>query len=171
MILRKAKLSDSLHIAELNNKFYLAYIDGNKEKGFLKNEFSIEEIEILINADEIVVAECENIVIGYYLTNSIIETKTIKRRKDIVKILIADGKLENGKYVFLTQAVVDKPFMGKGVAKKLLLVLKEQVKDKFDYLIGYIDSENLNAKEAHLKSGWIIFTDIENGYLAYTKVN
>lgn len=171
MIYRQAKLPDSSDILRLNHRFYQAFIDGDKDKGFLKNEFLLNEIETLIEEGEIVVAENESGVIGYYLTNSIFETETIRKRKLIVDDLIKEGRIRNAKYALLTQAVVDKPYMGQGVAKELLKILKQLVRGKFDYLIGYIDAENLNAKEAHLKSGWIIFADMGNGCLAMTEVN
>lgn len=171
MIYRQAKPTDGLAIMQLNHKFYQAFIDGDKDKGFLKNEFTLKEIETLISENEVVVAEKENEVIGYYLTNSIFETETIRKRKHLVEVLINQGKIENAKYAFLTQAVVDKPYMGQGIAKHLLKTLKHLVRNKFDYLIGYIDAENLNAREAHLKSGWTIFTDIGSGCLAVTDVN
>ena len=94
MIYRQAKLSDSLDISRLNHKFYQAFIEGDKDKGFLKNEFSINEIETLVQEGEIVVAEHENNVIGYYLTNSIFETETIKIRKLLVETLIKEGKIK-----------------------------------------------------------------------------
>lgn len=171
MIYRQAKPTDSAGILHLNHKFYQAFIEGNKDKGFLKNEFSLNQIVSLIDAGEIVVAENELGVIGYYLTNSIFETKTIKERKLIVDKLIKEGRIEDAKYAFLTQAVVDKPFMGQGIARVLLTKLKLLVRHKFDFLIGYIDFENLNAKEAHLKSGWNIFAEMEGGYLAMTRVD
>lgn len=171
MIYRQAQITDSSDILRLNHKFYQAFIDGDKDKGFLKNEFSLNEIETLIKEEEIVVAENEIEIIGYYLTNSIFETETIKKRKAIIDNLIEESKIKNARYSLLAQAVVDKPYMGQGVAKELLKTLKLLVANKFDYLIGYIDAENLNAKEAHLKSGWIIFTDMGNGCLAMTEVN
>jgi len=171
MIYRQANQSDSSAILRLNHKYYQAFIDGDKDKGFLKNEFTLDEIETLIREGEIVAAEKKNEVIGYYLTNSVFETETIKKRKQIVENLIKEGKIENARYALLTQAVVDKPYMGQGVAKELLKTLKHLVKNKFDYLIGYIDAENVNAREAHLKSGWIIFTEMGNGCLAMTEVN
>lgn len=166
---RKAVLSDAKSISHLNYSFYQAFILGDKDKGFLKNNFSIEEIESLIKASEIVVAEINSCVIGYYLTNSIHINETIEKRKKIIDELIENGEIPNGKYVYLTQAVVDKPFMQKGIAKELLKHLKTQVSAKFDFLIGFIDVENLNAKEAHLKSGWNIISPIESGYLAMTR--
>jgi hypothetical protein len=60
--------------------------------------------------------------------------------------------------------------MGNGVGKELLKHLKRLVQSKFDFLIGYIDSENKNAKVAHLKSGWTIFADTESGWLAMSDV-
>jgi hypothetical protein len=171
MTYRQAIPDDTEAILVLNHKYYQAYLEGEKDKGFLKNEFSFEQIQTLIKQHEVVVAQMEENVIGYYLTNSIFETEAIKKRKTIVQELILKGKIKDAKYALLTQAVVDKPFMGKGVAKELLRKLKELVKPKFDFLIGYIDHENHNAKEAHLKSGWVIFTDIDNGWLAMTEVN
>ncbi len=153
MIYRNALHTDCEEILFLNNKYYQAFLNDEKEKGFLKNQFSLDQIQALVQQQEIVVAEFQNKVIGYYLTNSLFETEEIKKRKIIVRDLVLKGKIKDAKYCFLTQAVVDKPYMGKGVAKELLRNLKELVKEKFDFLIGYIDIENLNAKEAHLKSG------------------
>jgi hypothetical protein len=170
MIYRRATLSDSESITVLNHKFYQAFIEGDKDQGFLKNEFSVQQIEVLIAAGEVVVAEDKGSVIGYYLTNSIFETETIRKRKSIVETLISKDEIPKARYVFLTQAVIDKPFMGRGVARTLLKELKGLVRHKFDYLIGYIDAENHNAKAAHLKSGWNVLTEMESGCLAVTAV-
>lgn len=167
---RQAKLDDCKAILLLNHKYYQAFIDGEKDKGFIKNKFTHEQIQALIMQNEVVVAELDDTIIGYYLTNSIFETEVIKKRKSVVEGLVREGKIKNARYVYLTQAVIDKPYMGNGIAKELLKHLKTIVKDKFDYLIGNIDKENLNAKEAHLKSGWIIFADTESGWLAMTDV-
>lgn len=167
---RDAIFEDGESILKLNHKYYQAFLQNEKDKGFLKNEFTIEQIQKLIINKEVVVAEFEKNIIGYYLTNSLFETDVILKRKIIVEKLIQTGEIENSKYVYLTQAVVDKPYMGRGIAKELLKNLKYLVSDKFDCLIGYIDKENLNAKEAHLKSGWVIFANNNNGWLAMTKV-
>jgi hypothetical protein len=168
---RQAKLDDCKAILLLNHKYYQAYIDGDKDKGFLKNQFNLEQIKALIMQNEVVVAVFEDNIIGYYLTNSIFETDVIIQRKTQVQELILKGKIKNVKYVYQTQAVIDKPYMRSGIGKELLKHLKRLVQSKFDFLIGYIDAENKNAKEAHLKSGWMIFTDTENGWLAMTDVN
>jgi hypothetical protein len=170
MIYRPANIYDGKAITKLNNKYYRAFLENDKQKGFLKTSFTLNQIESIIEAGEVVVAEFENQVIGYYLTNSIIETESNKAREFKVKGLIETGELGSARYVYQTQAVVEKQFMGNGVARELLKNLKKLVSPKFDYLIGYIDNENSNAKEAHLKSGWLIFADIEGGCLAMTKV-
>lgn len=54
---RKAILSDSKEIAFLNYKYCQEFLQGRKDKGFLKNSFTINEIEDLIKVSEIVVAE------------------------------------------------------------------------------------------------------------------
>lgn len=171
MIYRPAILQDSDSVLKLNNKYCQAFFDNEKEKGFLKFEFTLSQIQTLIIQNEVVVAEWEENVIGYYLTNSIFEMDTILKRKIIVNELIQSGTIEDAKYVFLTQAAVDKSYMGKGIAKEMLKTLKRLVKDKFDYLIGLIDFENYNAKVAHLKSGWVIFAETETGWLAMTETN
>ncbi|HET8964398.1 MAG TPA: GNAT family N-acetyltransferase [Chitinophagales bacterium] len=170
VIYREARIADCKDILLLNQRFYKAFLDGEKEKGFLKNQFTLEQIQALVEHHEVVISELQGKLIGYYLVNSIFETDEVRRRKRIVEELIYDGKIENAKYVYLTQAVVDKPFMGKGVAKELLKSLKKLVSNKFEFLIGNIDFENLNAKEAHLRSGWIIFKETEKGWLALTNV-
>ena len=48
--------------------------------------------------------------------------------------------------VYLTQVVVDKPFMRKEIAKELLVQSKELINSKFDYLIGYM-KKILNLKK------------------------
>lgn len=171
MIYRKAELRDSEMIMQLNHKFYQAFLKGDTEYGFLKNEFSLYQIRSLIEKTEVVVAEKDHEVIGYYLINSIFETETVTKRKLIVSEFISTGKIKDAQFVYLTQAVVDKPHMGKGVGKELLKHLKRLVTDRFDYLIGYIDFQNLHAKEAHLRSGWVIFAEMGTGWLAMNDVN
>lgn len=169
MNIRPAILEDANSITELNYKYYKAYLDKKTDKGFLKNNFSKKEIEQLINANEIVVSTISDHVIGYYLVNSIHQSQTVLNREKIISEMIIQKVLPIGRYVYLTQSVVDEKYMQKGIAKELLVHLKILIKERFDYLIGYIDNENLNAKEAHLRSGWEIITKFENGYLAITK--
>nr|WP_121271720.1 GNAT family N-acetyltransferase [Pedobacter schmidteae] len=171
MIYRPASKVDGNAITALNNKFYQAFLEDDKQKGFLKNKFTLDEIETLIASGEVVVAEFQGEVIGYYLTNSIFESEAIRKRKLHVQELIEVGTIRNVRYVYHTQAVVDRPYMGKGVGKALLKNLKKLISSKFDYLIGYIDQENLNARLAHTKSGWEVFTTVEGGCLAMTKVS
>lgn len=125
---------------------------------------------MIINVNEIVIAVNGNDIIGYYLTCSAFETETIKKRKLIVDDLIKKAEIEDVRYSLLTQGVVDLPYMGQGIAKELLKHLKYLVRNKFDYLIGYIDAENIDAKAAHLKSGWVIFAEMSNGCLAMKEV-
>jgi hypothetical protein len=120
IIYRVADVSDSEAITKLNNKYYRAFLENDKQKGFLKSSFTSDQIEALIKSNEVVVAELGNQVVGYYLTNSIFETESNKIRKLKVYSLIEKGEIENARYVFHTQAVVDKPFMGNGIAKQLL---------------------------------------------------
>ena len=167
---RKAEPEDIPHIYSLNAMYCRAYTENTKDKGFLKNSFTLIEIGGLVDANEIVVAENGGNIIGYYLVNSIYNTtKTILKRQHIIDKLIADGVLPAGRYVYLTQAAVSLHFMKKGIAKELLVQLKILIRDRFDFLIGFIDRENNNAKEAHLRSGWKIIAEMDDGYLALTE--
>jgi GNAT superfamily N-acetyltransferase len=166
MIYREANLDDAIAITSLNNKYHRAFLSNNKEKGFLKSQFNLEEIHMLINVDEVVVAVDQNEVIGYYLVNNLHNSQAMNMRKNRIRELVADGILPNVRYVYHTQAVVDEPYMGKGIGKELLENLRLLVSSKYDYMIGYIDSENLNASIAHQKSGWKIFTEVDGGCLA-----
>jgi hypothetical protein len=168
---RSAKPDDSESILALNIKWSKAFFDGFKEKGFLKNPFTFEQILKLIESKEIVVAENNSKVIGYYLINSIFENDVIKERREIIDKLVSKNELPSGRYVYLTQAAIELEYMGKGVAKNLLKELKQLVSERFDFLIGNIDKENHNAREAHLRSGWKIIFEIEKGHLAVTETN
>ena len=100
MKFRQAILTDAERIGFLNNCFYHEFLGGKKDRGFLKNSFTIDEIKAIMLANEIVVSEFEGAIIGYYLVNSFHRTKTVEKREVVIKGLIAENKIPDGKCLF-----------------------------------------------------------------------
>lgn len=142
------------------------------EKGSIKHVLNFENIISLIKAKEIVVALSSEVVVGYYLTNSLFISEHIEKRKNIIENLINKRLLPKGKYVYQVQAAVIENALGKGLSTKMLEALKVIVADRFDYLAGIISEENYNSIiQQHRKAGWIILGKFEAiGYLAYMPV-
>jgi len=162
-----ASLKDVTDVFLLNQKWINVK---NFENGYITNCFSESEILSLVQKRNIVTAEIENKIIGYYLINDLYETELTKKRKEIVSDSILNGEIPDGLYVYHTQAVVDRDYMRRGIAKKMLNYLKKQVSNRYDFLMGSIRKNNLTAKAAHVKSGWEIFHEDRYGWVVFTDV-
>ena len=168
IICRAAEPSDCRSIVSLNLKWCEAYKKGCKNNGFLKNSFSFDQIQTLIADKQVVVAESQSEIIGYYLSNSLYDNGTTEISKRLIPGLILQGKLPAARYAYHSQAAINSHFMRQGISKKLLKELRKLVSARFDYLVGLIDKENLRSQEASLRSGWKAVKQIECGLLIVT---
>lgn len=165
---RIASLNDVTNIFLLNKKWGTTT---SFKKKYITICFSESEVLVLVQKGNIVVAELENKIIGYYLINDVYETALTKKYKELLNDSISTGKIPNGSYAHHTQAVVDVGYMRQGIGKSMLDFLKRHLSDRYDFLMGSIRKNNLKAKEAHVKSGWIIFYENIDRWVVFTDVS
>jgi hypothetical protein len=127
--IRNASATDLQHLKSLNQKWQKSALDSNLQDGYIGAAFSDETFLELINRKQVVVAEAEQIIEGYYLLNDFSKDGVIGRHAEIVKQLKATKAIASDLIVIVgAQAVVDKGFMGSGILIKMLDLLVENVR-------------------------------------------
>lgn len=167
MQVRLAVPSDLKGIVALNEKFHEYYRSRQLTHGFLTNKLSHSDVNSLVeNSAAIVLAHGDSIK-GYYVTSDVLPYLVVDQRKNIVDHLIHCGNMPHGTYAYFTQAAVDDAYMNKGYGKQMLTELIRAVNGKFDYLIGWVSTQNSHAKNAHERSGWRLFHENADGNLLF----
>ncbi|TLV01335.1 hypothetical protein [Dyadobacter luticola] len=166
MEIRLAKFEDIENILALNEKFNNYYHSNRFERGFLTNRLAASEVEFMINEScAVVTIGSGRTLCGYYITSSRYPVEKVISRQNIIKELIRQGNIPDGRYSYFTQAAVDEDFMNKGYAKQMLALLRKTASINSDYLVGWVSFKNITAKMAHEKSGWDTFYEDGSGYL------
>lgn len=165
---RIAVPDDGPAILRINEHWNVAYERRDLGAGFLRARFDLDQVlRIVENGDSVVATDAAS-VIGYYLTNTVIKSASFRQREALVSRLVSCGKLPVATYAMQTQAGVLPDYHRQGIARRLLQSLREQVRDRFHYLIGVIYSGNEAAMIAHTRSGWRCVEPVAEGWLAAT---
>ena len=163
---RVAEARDVAEIAALNAFWVSAGNSAHRSGGYLSYPFERHVVAAIVAAEHCVVAEHEGRVVGYYLINAVARTPTIEKREQIVKELVAAGGIPPARYAFQTQAAVHPGMRGRRIGRRLLRELKVLVAHRYDCLLGEVWRDNLNARVAHERVGWICVAEIPEGWLA-----
>lgn len=163
---RIARNEDVQQIVDLNFQWRSAFEQGSLEKGFLRHSLTPDHVQRLIGTRQIVVAEDVGRIAGYYLTDPDYNHSGILERIEIIKQLVATHKLPNVHYSYFTQAAIHPDYLNKGIARRLLTVLKDAVVDRVDVLVGVIYKGNESGREAAIRTGWELIADMSDGFLA-----
>jgi|ERR1700694_641119 len=156
--IRRAKLEDLNSLHHLHS-FWI-------DKKQIKQVFSPEQLNKIILESDVAVAVHNSKVVSYYLLNPFFETGNVAQRKEIIKKLIGDGVLKEGRYAYSLQAGTDPDYTGRGLNRKVLNLLRAFTKDRYEYFIGIMPYGNEATEKSSLKMGWKHFGDVGIGILA-----
>jgi hypothetical protein len=170
VVVRPAGLGDAAALAALNQRWRHAYRVGTLEHGFLTAPLTQAELAALVADGTVVVADVAGAVVGYYLTNDVVENDRVRERRRLLGDLVALGMLAPGRYAPQTQAAVDPSWLRRGLARTMLARLKVEVAGRFDVLASEIQKANEAAMIAHTRAGWRLVHELETSWLVITNV-
>jgi len=156
--IRRAELPDLNSLHELHSYWI--------DKKQIKQVFTTEQLEKIVAECDVAVAVDNLKVVSYYLLNPFFDTGNVEQRKEIIKKLIEEGRLKEGKYAYSLQAGTEPTYTGRGLNRKVLNLLREFYKDKYDYFIGIMPYGNEATEKSSLKMGWKHHGDVGIGMLA-----
>lgn len=156
--IRRAELGDLNSLHELHSYWI--------DKKQIKQVFSHDQLSKIISESNVAVAVDNSKVVSYYLLNPFFETGNVEERKKIIERLIEEGTLKNGKYAYSLQAGTNPDYTGKGLNRKVLNLLREFSRDKYDYFVGIMPYGNEATEKSSLKMGWGHYGDVGIGMLA-----
>lgn len=156
--IRRANLEDLNSLHQLHS-FWI-------DKKQIKQVFTPEQLKKIILESDVAVAVHNSKVVSYYLLNPFFETGNVEQRKEIIKKLIEKGTLKKGSYAFSLQAGTNPDYTGQGLNRRVLNLLREFTKDKYDYFVGIMPYGNEATEKSSLKMGWKHYGDVGIGMLA-----
>lgn len=164
--IRLAKFDDIPDIKQLNKRWLTSDINSiNKTNGFLFGDpLKSNDLELIILHKELVVATHKESIIGYYLFDNFSDTDILRQYSKYIEELRENGLLERSERISKrAQAVIESKFQNLGLSKKLLSLLINETKGKYDLLFSVVSK--LNPKIiAHQKAGWQIISENESLY-------
>ena len=166
--IRKAIESDAQGIIDIYYYWKESFIDNDSSKRYfvLKNEFTLEQVQNIARDGYATVAMDGNIVSSFYFLNPYYDTGNLEERKLAIKELISKDIIPNGHYAYSLLSSTHKDYQGKGLNNKTLQMLRELLKDKYDFFVGIMNYNNTATHKSSLKMGWKHFGDIGIGLLA-----
>ena len=143
-------------------------------QGFLVADYSLEFITEMNNSSPSVVAVDNGKVIGYALvaTQAIRESDALLADlfNQIDKLYYKEKPLCEVEYVVVGQLCVAKQYRGMGMVQQLYTYFKNTLKNKYQYCLTDIASENARSLKAHQKSGFEVIHQIGYGGLTWNIV-
>lgn len=126
----------------------------------------------IIRNEEIVITCVDNKIIAYYLLGYRSNAKSLAYQYEALTTLyLGNSLLNNLKIAFGAQAIVDEKYRSLRLTGKMLQVLIENVKFKYDYLFSSITKINDNAQKVHERSGYIVIGEDSNKVFVLLKIN
>ena len=156
--IRKATLNDVGGLFKLH-RFWI-------HQKQLKINFELNQLQKIVLKSEVAVAVDDKKVVSYYFVNPFFEIGNLEERRKIIENKIAKGILPQGKYAYSLQSATDENYIGQGLSRAVLNLLRNLCKDKYDYFIGVMDYDNFATQKSSLKMGWKHLGDIGIGLLA-----
>ncbi len=173
-IVNYPKIEHSDELVNLNRKFLIDNLSPEqREKGFIRIEYSIDDFKTFVKNREIVVAFNFDEIVAYYLIGRKSETTEIDYQREMTNKIVEKYRYSEEKIGYGCQVCIDQDFRHFGLFKKMLQALTKSVKRKYDYLLCSISDFNPASLKAHQKNGWeyIDKTETTNFYIYNIKKN
>ena len=149
-------------IRQLNNKYLINHLtDAQKQNGFIRIEYSRDDLMAIIDHQEIVVAVEDDTVVGYYLIGKRSNTPLLDYQKNKALSLFDTNAIAFDKVGYGCQVCIDKAYRNNGLFKSMLEGLVNVVADKYSYLLCSVSDDNDVSLNAHTTNGWKLIDDLE----------
>ena len=156
-------------IRNLNSKYLINHLTNTQKKeGFIRVEYSLLELEEIVNHEEIVVAFDNNTIAGYYLIGRKSENLGIGYQMSKSRHLAEKRNIPYDKIGYGCQVCIDEKYRNNGLFTSMLKRLCATVKMKYDYLFCSVSGSNTISLNAHINNGWQQIDSFENtNFLLY----
>lgn len=154
-------------IGELNSKFLITQLsDKQRQDGFIRIEYNIEDLHRIITNREIVVAIIENKVIGYYLIGKKSGNPALQNQSAAANNL-TDITIDQIGYG--CQVCMEVEHRKNGLFKAMFDRLEIEVKDKYSHLLCSVSESNTTSLKVHTTYNWqILDTKETTHFLIYS---
>lgn len=165
------QIEDIEKLKNLNNKFLINNLDPlQREKGFIRIEYNLGGFKNIVKEKEVVVAFNFNEIVAYYMIGKKASIKQLDYQKEMAKKLEKKHNIPFDKIGYGCQVCIDKDFRRLGLFKLMLKLLKNTVKNKYDYLLCSISDFNIASLKAHSKNNWKFIEKIDTTNFYILKV-
>lgn len=166
--IRQATINDAQGILDIYHFWKESIIDNDPSKKYyvLKNEFTLDQLKRICNEGLATVAATEDLVCSFYFENPHYDTGNLQERKNAINKLISNNKLPTGKYAFSLLSSTHNNYQGLGLNNRCLHLLRDILKDSYDYFVGVMNYDKTATHKSSLKMGWRHFGDVGIGLLA-----
>lgn len=165
-IIRLAMYKDIKNLMSLNNKWQKNLVP-NFDFGFLSAAFEEQTFKALIESSDIIVANSGRKIAGYYLINNYSQDGILKIHRNLLRLSISNGWIPKDSKVGLgCQVLVDREYQGTGLRERMLEMILENSKSKYDFLFSTISKDNIRSLKTHIKDAWTI-KEYENLYIIF----
>ena len=161
--------SDIDSIRNLNNRYLISHLtEPERQKGFIRIQYSKEEFERIIDRKEIVVAAKNDKIFAYYLIGKSSESPLLEYQRNKAKNLFAANEIHFEKIGYGCQVCIDEDYRKNGLFNSMLTALSNAVKDKYSHLLCSVSDDNIVSMKTHLSNDWKIIDSFEkSNFLIY----
>jgi len=141
--------------------------DEIQKEGFVTAEYTLAFLERMNGIEPSIIAVDGDRVVGYAL----VATKALYGAHDLlddlfrqINLLTFKGvSLQESNYVVVGQLCVAKSHRGQGIAQKMYDFYRQELSDRYTYLITDVVDQNPRSVKAHLKAGFEIIGSLDYG--------
>lgn len=152
-------------ILALNSRYLISHLNNEqKEGGFIRIEYTRDNLQKIIAEKEIVIALKNNVITGYYLIGRKSEETTLDYQKN--KAMFLDTRFSGIGYG--CQVCIEEAYRNNGLFGQMLRALVDAVRHKYTHLLCSVSVENIVSMKTHLNNGWQVIEHSETtNFLLY----
>ena len=157
-------------LLQLNQLYLVNHLTQVQQQGgSVRIAYASNEIKLIIDAKEIVVAFNGEIVVGYYLIGKKSNKDELHYQKKYTISLFDTNQIQFNAIGYACQVCINENYRNQNLFKDMLTYLTCIVKHKYHYLLCSISKTNNVSLTTHLKNGWKVLNTFEEPlFLIYT---
>jgi hypothetical protein len=156
-----------IKVLQTSNLKFLLTEDEIQKEGFVTAEYTVPFLERMNALEPSIIAKEGDRVVGYAL----VATKALYGAHDLLddlfrqidQLTFKGVDLRETNYVVVGQLCVAKSHRGLGVVQKMYEFYRQELSDRYTYLITDVVDQNPRSVKAHLKAGFEIIGSLDYG--------
>lgn len=156
-------------IMRLSKKYLITSLpDKQKQDGFIRIEYSEEDLYRIIENREIVVAVVKGRVIGYYLIGRESGSSALNYQSTTARSLAG---IPYNKIGYGCQVCIETDHRKSGLFKAMLGKLNTTVREKYSHLLCSISESNVASLKVHTANNWQLINTINTTHFLIYPTN